>query len=47
MNREVNVTRPASKETLEAEIVEGVKLRLRFDDSGEFQKALLQLLKDK
>jgi hypothetical protein len=28
------------------EILEAVKLRLRFDDSGEFEKALLQLLKD-
>ncbi len=29
------------------EILEAVKLRLRFDDTGEFEKALLQLLKDK
>jgi len=29
------------------EILEAVKLRLRFDDNGEFGKALLQLLKDK
>ncbi len=26
------------------EILEAVKLRLRFDDSGEFKKALLELL---
>jgi hypothetical protein len=30
-----------------SEILEAVKLRLRFDDTGEFEKALLQLLKDK
>ena len=29
------------------EILEAVKLRLRFDDTGEFEEALLQLLKDK
>ena len=29
------------------EILEAVKLRLRFDNTGEFEKALLQLLKDK
>jgi len=29
------------------EILEAVKLRLRFDDTGEFEKALLKLLKDK
>jgi hypothetical protein len=29
------------------EILEAVKLRLRFDTTGEFEKALLQLLKDK
>lgn len=28
------------------EILEAVKLRLRFDTTGEFEKALLQLLKD-
>ncbi len=28
-------------------IVEAVRLRLRFDTTGEFEKALLQLLKDK
>lgn len=27
-------------------ILEAVKLRLRFDNSGEFEKALLELLKD-
>ncbi len=30
-----------------SEILEAVKLRLRFDNTGEFEKALLQLLKDK
>lgn len=30
-----------------SEILEAVKLRLRFDYTGEFEKALLQLLKDK
>jgi hypothetical protein len=29
------------------EILEAVKLRLRFDNTGEFERALLQLLKDK
>jgi len=29
-----------------SEILEAVKLRLRFDDTGEFKKALLKLLKD-
>jgi hypothetical protein len=28
-------------------ILEAVKLRLRFDSTGEFERALLQLLKDK
>jgi hypothetical protein len=28
-------------------ILEAVKLRLRFDNTGEFERALLQLLKDK
>ena len=27
-----------------SEILEAIKLRLRFDDTGEFEKALLQLL---
>lgn len=29
-----------------SEILEAVKIRLRFDTAGEFEKALLQLLKD-
>lgn len=29
-----------------SEILEAVKIRLRFDTTGEFEKALLQLLKD-
>jgi hypothetical protein len=29
------------------EILEAVKLRLRFDNTGEFERALLQLLKGK
>lgn len=33
---------------LQTEVVlEAVRLRLRFDTTGEFEKALLQLLKDK
>ena len=34
-------------EILIEDVLEAVKLRLRFDDTGEFEKALLQLLKDK
>jgi hypothetical protein len=30
-----------------SEILEAVRLRLQFDNTGEFEKALLQLLKDK
>ena len=29
------------------DVLEAVRLRLRFDTTGEFEKALLQLLKDK
>jgi len=31
-------------EPFESWVAEAVKLRLRFDDSGEFKKALLELL---
>jgi len=34
-------------EILIEDVLEAVKLRLRLDDTGEFEKALLQLLKDK
>ena len=34
-------------EILTEDVLEAVRLRLRFDDNGEFGKALLQLLKDK
>jgi hypothetical protein len=30
-----------------SEILEAVKLRLRFDNTGEFERALLQLLQGK
>ena len=34
-------------EILIEDVLEAVKLRLRFDTTGEFEKALVQLLKDK
>lgn len=34
-------------EILIEDVLEAVKLRLLFDNTGEFEKALLQLLKDK
>jgi len=34
-------------EILIEDVLEAVKLRLRLDDTGEFEEALLQLLKDK
>jgi hypothetical protein len=34
-------------EILTEDVLEAVRLRLRFDTTGEFEKALLQLLKDK
>ena len=34
-------------EILTEDVLEAVRLRLRFGTTGEFEKALLQLLKDK